>query len=92
MGPTHSLESAIHRELARVGICTLAELGDLLPSYPKTDVMAAVTRLTQEGAIAHRDADSLHLLLWLPRCRPRRRPVLDAMTSAAQNADYSTIG
>lgn len=83
MGPTHPLESAIHRELARVGICTLAELGDLLPSYPKTDVMAAVARLTREGAIAYRHAESLHPLLWLPRCRPSRRPVLEGMTSAA---------
>ena len=62
MGQTHPLESAIHRELARVGICTLAELGDLLPGYPKTDVMAAVARLTREGAIAHRYADSSHPL------------------------------
>ena len=83
MGQTHPLESAIHRELARVGICTLAELGDLLPGYPKTDVMAAVARLTREGAIAHRYADSSHPpLLWLPPCRPGRRPVLEAMTSA----------
>ena len=83
MGSTNCLESAIHRELARVGICTLAELGDLLPGYPKTDVMAVVARLTQEGAIAHRHTDSLHPLLWLPQCRPGRRPILDAMNSAA---------
>ena len=83
MGPTHPLESAIHRELARVGICTLIELGDLLPEYPQTEITAAVAQLTQEGAIAHRHADSSHPLLWLPRCRPSRRPVLEAMTSTA---------
>ncbi len=92
MDSTHSLESAIHRELARVGICTLPELGHLLPGYPKNDILAAVTRLTQEGALAHRHADSLHPLLWLPPCRPSRRPVPEPLTSAAYNTAYSTVG
>lgn len=83
MGPTHLLESAIQRELARVGICTLAELGDLVPGYPKTAVMDTVARLIQEGAIAHRHTDSLPPLLWLPRCRPSRRPAPESLTSAA---------
>jgi hypothetical protein len=47
----------------------------LLPGYPQTDIMAAVARLTQEGA--------LHPLLWLPPCRPSRRSAPEAMTSAA---------
>lgn len=83
MDPAHPLESAIHRELARVGICTLAELADLLPDYPRADVQAAVARLTQEGAIAHRNTDPLPPLLWLPQCRPGRSPMLEAMNSAA---------
>jgi len=83
MGSTNSLESAIHRELARVGICTLAELADLLPGYPRADVQAAVARLTQDGAIAHRNTDPLPPLLWLPQCRPGRSPMLEAMNSAA---------
>ena len=83
MDPAHPLESAIHRELARVGICTLAELGELLPGYPQTDIMAAVARLTQEGALAHRHAGSLHPLLWLPPCRPSRRSAPEAMSSSA---------
>jgi hypothetical protein len=55
----------------------------LLPGYPQTDIMAAVARLTQEGALAHRHASSLHPLLWLPPCRPSRRSAPEAMTSAA---------
>ncbi len=66
MAQTDPLESAIYRELARVGLCSLDELGALLSGYTKAEITAAVDRLTQKGTVAFRLPDPARLILWLP--------------------------
>jgi hypothetical protein len=45
------IESAIHRQLAQVGACSLDELAALLPGYSWAQVFSAVDRLTREGTV-----------------------------------------
>jgi hypothetical protein len=51
MAQSSSIESAIHRQLVRVGTCSLDELAALLPVYSWGQVFAAVDRLTREGTV-----------------------------------------
>jgi hypothetical protein len=62
---TDSLESAIRRELAQVGTCTLEELNEKLPYYSWNQVFAAVDRLNREGTVALQRPDSLEYTLSL---------------------------
>jgi hypothetical protein len=63
MTQAYLIESAIHRQLAQVGTCSLDELADLLPDYSWAQVFSAVDRLTREGTLilAH-PAPFLYLL------------------------------
>ncbi|MEP6601587.1 MAG: hypothetical protein ABJB49_07210 [Nitrospirota bacterium] len=52
------LESAIRRELARVGTCTFEELNERLPYYTWNQVFSAVDRLNREGTVTLQRPDS----------------------------------
>lgn len=60
---TDSLESAIRRELGRIGPCSLEELNERLPYYSWNQVFAAVDRLNREGLVTLRRPDSSDDLL-----------------------------
>ena len=59
------LESAIRRELARVGTCTLEELNERLPYSSWNQVFSAVDRLNRAGTITLQRPDSSGYLLSL---------------------------
>lgn len=67
---TDSLESAIRRELGRVGPCTLEELNERLPYYSWNEVFAAIDRLTREGIVTLQRPDSLGYTLSLAPTPP----------------------
>ena len=62
---TDSLESAIRKELAQVGACTLEELNERLPYYSWNQVFGVVDRLSREGTVFLRRPDSLHYIISL---------------------------
>ena len=59
------LESAIRRELARVGTCTFEELKERLPYYSWNQVFSAVDQLNREGTVTLQRPDSSDYLLSL---------------------------
>lgn len=65
-----SLESAIHRELGRIGSCSLAELNERLPYYSWNQVFGAVDRLTRMGIVTIQQQDSSDDILSLPPTHP----------------------
>ena len=65
MRRTDILESAILQELARVGICSLDELNERLPSYSWNQVFSEVDRLNREGTVALKHPAPFLCFLWL---------------------------
>ena len=62
------IESAIYRQLARVGACSLDELAALLSVYSWAQVFSAVDRLTRQGTvILKHPAPSQYFLSLAPR-------------------------
>ncbi len=88
MVSTDSLESAIHRELTRVYVCTVDELSGLLSRFSRDQVLAMVERMTQEGAIAYRTSDTSRTLLWIPPIRLRKRNPADTMVQKISQRDH----
>ena len=75
------LESAIYQQLARVYVCTLDELSELLPRFSPAHVEATAKRLVENGSVACRSSDGSRALLWLPPLRSGRRQRADASLS-----------
>ncbi len=90
MVSTDILESAIHKELTRVYVCTLDELTGLLSRFSRDQVVAMVERLTQEGAIACRTSEPSRALLWIPPTRLRKRDPAETITPGLTQRDNSS--
>lgn len=67
---TDTLESAIRQELGLARACTLEELNERLPYYSWNQVLAAVDRLTREGIVTLRRADSSNSVISLASQQP----------------------
>lgn len=67
---TDSLESAIRRELGRIGRCSLEELNERLPYYSWNQMFAAVDRLNREGIVTLQRPGSLDYLISLAPAHP----------------------
>ncbi|MDP1768895.1 MAG: hypothetical protein Q8L74_08860 [Nitrospirota bacterium] len=67
---TDTLESAIRQVLAQVGICTLEELSERLPSFSWNQLFAAVDRLTRDGIVTLQRPGSSGYLVSLAPNRP----------------------
>ena len=72
MALAHSIESAIHQQLARAGTRSLDELMPQLPGYSRTQVFAAVDRLTRAGTVALTHPAPFHFFSHSHRIEPPR--------------------
>ena len=91
MNSEEIIASAILKELRRVYLCTTAELCGLLPQFPPGDILASVERLIQEEAIAFRNSEPSHLILWLPPTRAARRLSQAPFRTAAPSFDSTGL-